>query len=374
MNIIEYVQQSHNTFEEKPFGPVDSMVLCELFYGKIEILMDAEGFSREEPGCRVRDLYKAEYFDKVFNDGITDKDNRRMLAAAAASRRYRDIRLVDLESTLDTEREEQFAAVIFEIDRDTDYVCFRGTDGTMLGWKEDFQMSFKPVVPSQQSALRYLMAHYDEGCPRADKRFYVGGHSKGGNLAGFSAFASVDYVRSRIINIFSHDGPGFRDEIVEMLLENGSDIDDKLIRQIPQSSIIGMLLSQERDYCVIKSNSLGIFQHNAYSWEIEDDDFVELKHITRSSAYIDRTIHNWLMEASDEEREIFVEALFSLFHDNGIDSVQDLRKLTPAKVLGFAKSYENLEQGTKDAVEGLVKQLFSTAVHEILPDRISDIL
>lgn len=374
MNIIEYVQDSHKTFAEKPFGAVDSMVLCELFYAKIENIIDGEGLDRREPGLSVKDYNKAEYFDQVFNDAITDEDNRRIFAAASASRRFRDLKLVNIKATLDVEREEQFAAVTFELDDETDYVCFRGTDGTMLGWKEDFQMSFKPVIPSQRSALKYVMEQYGEGCPREGKRFYIGGHSKGGNLAGFGAFMSSDTVRAKIISIFSHDGPGFRDEIVEAMLKNGEDIDDRLIRQIPQSSVIGMLLSQEREYCVVKSGSLGIFQHNAYKWEIENDEFVELKHITKSSEYIDRTIHNWLMSASDEQREIFVDSIFSLFSDNGIETVHDLRALTPTKAIGFIRSFDRLDSEARDAVSEVTKSLLSAAVHEILPDRIIDLI
>lgn len=369
MNITDHVRESFFTFGEARFTSVDSLVLCQLFYAKIETAFRGIPDIYEDPGLCVKDFYRAEFFPTMFNDGITDKQNLEIFTVAAASRRYRDIRVRNLEVSYNNVDEKQFAAVAFEIDKDTDYVCFRGTDGTMLGWKEDFQMAFKSEIPSQLDALGYLEKNYGPGTKGAGKKLYVGGHSKGGNLAIFAAFTCSKSIQERIIKIYSHDGPGFRDDVVDKLRELGGPMEEKLVRQIPQSSIIGMLLHQNDEYCVIKSNAFGILQHAAFSWEIENGDFVELEHITKHSAYVNRTIHAWLLEASDEERETFVEGLFDLFSENDIRTVSDLRAITPARILRFIKSIDNMDEATKNAMDETIKALISSAFKEILPER-----
>ena len=57
---------------------------------------------------------------------------------------------------IETEQEKQFSAITVLMPDDTIYVSFRGTDNTIVGWKEDFNMSFKSHIASQISAKEYL--------------------------------------------------------------------------------------------------------------------------------------------------------------------------------------------------------------------------
>ncbi len=81
--------------------------------------------------------------------------------------------------------------------------------------------------------------------------FIMGGHSKGGNIAVYSAMECDSSIQSRIIKIYSHDGPGFKEDI----LKGGKYelIKDKIYKILPQSSIVGMLLHHQEDYVVVET-------------------------------------------------------------------------------------------------------------------------
>src|SRR6056297_1107664 len=179
-NILDYLKTNISTFNEKPFNNIDSLVLCQLFYGKVETQIGKS----DKKTWKVKDLYRAEYFDKMFIDDISDEENKEVMTLMAANPRFREINIKNLVVEFNEKREMQFAAVTYEIDNNTDYVCFRGTDGTMLGWKEDFNMAFMTETPSQKNAVHYIKKFYEN---IDNKKLYIGGHSKGGNLAVYGA-------------------------------------------------------------------------------------------------------------------------------------------------------------------------------------------
>ena len=374
MNIIDFVANNHDRLKESKFGDVDSLVLCQVYYTRLEVVLDGEDVERESAKWPLKEFNKAEYFKDMFNDAITDKQNFELMQNVFACRRYRDILVKSIVSELDESSTKQFAACCYELDADTDYVCFRGTDGTILGWKEDFEMSFKPEIPSQANAVQYLEKHYGKGSAGENKRIYVGGHSKGGNLAVYAGLMCSQDIQDRIIKIYSHDGPGFRNEIADML----SDIIDRgappIVKQVPQASVIGMLLTQPGDTSVIKSSGIGGFmQHSAYSWDVEDGNLVELEQLTKGSKYVDRTVQSWLMSADADSRQRFIEALFSLLLDDEVDTVHDLKKISPTKLVDMKKSFDSFDEQTKELIEGMLRNLAKIAFREIRPDEHKDI-
>lgn len=368
MNITEYVEQNNATFAELPFGDVDSLILCQFFYPKIEDVLYGDGVDRMTSEYELRDFFKSEYFGTVFNDGITDNDNFKIFIAGIASRRYRNMKLKNLVSEYDDTTTKQFAAVCFEIDDDTDYVCFRGTDGTMIGWKEDFELAFKKEAPSQADAVRYIETFYGPVTPGENKKIYIGGHSKGGNLAIYAGLMCDKAIHNRIIRIYSHDGPGFLNEVADKLNALMKDGGPEVVKQVPQASIIGMLLQPLDNYCVIKSNAIGIMQHAAFSWEIEENHFVELEHVTKGSEYVDRTVQSWLATADDEHRENFINALFKLLTDNGISTVVDLREMTTQTLLGIRKTFNEFDEETQKLMEVMIGNLVRSAIKEMIPE------
>lgn len=352
-NILDYAKDNFKNFEDSPFNSVDSLILCQLFYGRMEAQIKGES----QEVWTIKDLNKAEYFGNMFFDGISDDENRELLTILVSNPRFRDIRIKNLITESCEKKEMQFAAVTYEISDEIDYVCFRGTDGTLVGWKEDFNMAFMPETPSQANAVRYLKIFYEEN---SSQKIYVGGHSKGGNLAVYSACCSDEAIQDKIIKIFSHDGPGFRDELFTTY--GYLSISDRISKMVPQTSVIGMLLESQEDFKVIKSTAKGIAQHSAFTWTVKEDDFEYMEGRTKEGEYLDKTIHAWLMTASLKDREIFVDALFTMFSNNGINTVKDLNSLGGKDILDILNATEGLDEESKKVFRSLLKKLILIGV------------
>ena len=199
-NMLDYARRELETFSRRGLCAVDSLILSWMAYLRIpadadEVVAGIRGWD----GVRLADLHRAEYFGDYFAGMWSEEDGLRLLAAAAASPRLRDVRVVGHVESTDVRAEKQFAAVTFRLTDDLSYVAFRGTDSTLVGWKEDFNLSFRCPVPSQVAAARYLA----DVAGRLDGEFVVGGHSKGGNLAVYAAASVPADVGERITRVFS---------------------------------------------------------------------------------------------------------------------------------------------------------------------------
>lgn len=303
-NIVDYARTEFRSFDEKPFGPVDSLILSQLSYIHFEGVVP--GF---EPGAvpvRLADCNRAECFETMFHFVRDAPNSLRLLQAAAASPRFRNIRATMYISDFDPENDKQFSALTFLLPGSTAYVAFRGTDDTIIGWKEDFMMAFVFPVPSQTQAAFYL----SEAFPRLNGPILLGGHSKGGNLAVYAALTADEAIRRRITAIYDHDGPGFREGVLDC--ESYAQIEPLIQKTVPQSSIIGMLLEGHRKYTVVESSRIGVMQHDPFSWKLADDAFLTSEEVTDGAKYMDRTIREWVNNMDDAERERFTDILFGI--------------------------------------------------------------
>lgn len=405
-NIIDYTREANKTFSEEPFNPVDSLVLSQLCYSRLELSEKAiresfksgesekniedkglfrkilhrrsggesaseSGRELEIPGGKpltIRDFFRSEYFDVVFADDISDERNLEIFSFAAASPRFRDLPVINLEADTDAASETQFAAMSFVLDPDTVYIAFRGTDRDLLGWKEDFNMSFMEEVPAQAMAADYINRNYGSGNPRGSRyKLMIGGHSKGGNMAIYGGLKCNEDIHSRILRIFSHDGPGFRNDVLEEL-EKIRERDDIVIhRTVPESSIIGMLMGSTDDYDVVSSDGIGIMQHFAYAWHVGDGDFIYQEKLSRAGELHDRTIRDWLMSASYEEREDFTNTLYGLLVNNDINTLTDLKNLTPGKILTVMASLGDVDENSRKNFFRILRSLAAASIRQLAP-------
>lgn len=182
-------------------------------------------------------------------------------------------------------------------------------------------MSFQTTVPSQVAAARYV----EHVAARTQGRIWCGGHSKGGNLAVYAAVMGDPTTRERIVRCFSHDGPGF--SATTMADDRWQHMDDLVDKTIPQSSVIGMIFEQqENDYLVVHSDSRGFTQHDPFSWEVDGCDFALEDKIGVSASWLNSTVNEWLSTTSTQERERFVDAIFSVIDASGYDTMGDIRR------------------------------------------------
>lgn len=303
-NIIEYAETEFRTFTEKPFGPVDSLILSQLSY--INFAGVVPGPADNKKLVRIADALRAELFTSMFFETRDPKNNKRLLQAVAASPRYRVIGMNFFVSEFDPVSEKQFSALTYILPESTEYIAFRGTDDTLIGWKEDFNIAFVYPVPSQKRALEYLL----DISQRLSGKLIIGGHSKGGNLAVYSALAASQSIQKRILRIYDHDGPGFKEGVLDS--EGYLRIEDRIEKTVPQSSIIGMLLEGHKKYTVVESSRFGVMQHDPFSWKVDGDGFVTTEEVSDGAKYMNRTIRDWINTLSPEDREKFTDLLFGV--------------------------------------------------------------
>jgi hypothetical protein len=233
--------------------------------------------------------------------------------------RFKNMRLCCYVDVVDAEETTQFSAVSFLLDDGTVFVAYRGTDSSIVGWREDFVFSFLPESGGQQRAVRYL----EDVAAKYDCRLRVGGHSKGGNFAVYaSAFCGSD-VQDRILTVYTNDGPGFKNELIQ---EDGYQrILPKVCSIVPDSSVIGMLLHSGFEHQVVKSSSIGILQHDGMTWNVNRNRF-ERTERGDISKIVDESLKAWLQKMDDETRKTFTDIVFSTIEATGADDLHEIRK------------------------------------------------
>ncbi|SMC71381.1 DUF2974 domain-containing protein [Papillibacter cinnamivorans] len=356
-NIVDYAESEMNRLEAKPFNPVDSLILSQLSYLHFKTMVPGP-WDRAEP-VKIRDLLQAEQFDTMFY-GLYDPENsKKLLFAMAASPRYRDLRVCCHTDTVDAGLEKQFSALSVYLDRETVYIAFRGTDSTFTGWKEDFNMAFLSPVPSQEDAVRYL----ETVASRRPGKLIVGGHSKGGNLAVYSAMKCSRSVQDRIVKVYSHDGPGFRDDVFQT--EEFRRVSGSIHKTIPQSSLVGMLLENQENYYVVESKSFGLLQHDPFSWVVAGDDFHILRQLSVGTQYRNRTLNDWIAALSNEQREVFADTLYAVLSSGDASSFAELGAEWQKSIPAMLTAVKNIDPETRAVLLDILKELAVIAVKNI---------
>lgn len=348
-NIVTYAETMLKTIDEQPFNVVDNVILA--FCAHFHFPTNVAGVC-DERGVRLQEMFRAECFDDMFTSVWNPAACKRMFTAMCASPRFRDVVVKNFVDRYDEHVEKQFAAVTYQFGDKLCYVAFRGTDSTFVGWKEDFNMAFRFPVPSQTDALEYLNTVAKQcSCP-----IRVGGHSKGGNLAVYSAMFADDDVKQRIERVHSNDGPGFLKSVLET--NAFASIVDKLEKVVPQSSFVGMLMEEHECYRVVKSHQSNILQHDPYSWEVCGCDFVGMDNLTPRAKCFDQALNQWIVSLPSEERERLVDWLFGLVDMDKFKTTEEWQ----------ASWRKNLSEAMRkiSSADPATKQFVKRAIHELL--------
>lgn len=315
-NILDYLDWRGDVpFLLRRYNEVDELVLCRLAYLPFEDIVPAAFSARPVPlGEAVRRLRPLLAKRRLLLPG--DGPLVQKLCGCA---RFASIKLVGYVNRLDPQQEKQFSAITMLLPDASVLVAFRGTDGTMVGWKEDFNMSFSKTVPAQREAVDYLT--------QAAGQFRllplrVCGHSKGGNLALFAAAFCPRNVQKRIRTVRNNDGPGFSDRVLQA--PSFKSILPRSRTCLPQSSVFGMLLEHAEPYTVVASSNTGLAQHDLFSWQVTRDDLVYLPQLSEKSRLLDATLKQWMAGMTPAEREQVVDGMFGILHDAGVTSMEEL--------------------------------------------------
>jgi len=313
--LIEYLKTyGHIPFSDAPLNDVDLLIFAQLAY------MDFEEVN-ESPSPFSYALAHASFADS--DDASEDrfsfqkKDDRLLASLCASCPRYQEIQFLRFRRHFDPESETQFAALALSLPEDHLLIAFRGTDNTLAGWKEDFNMAFMDEIPAQRMALEFLTETAEDAA-----RVTVIGHSKGGNLALYSSSACSCILHNRIIQAVSFDGPGLNEHIIQS--EGFIRMEDRMRVVRPHASLVGMLFTQPKTVRTIDSRVFSLLQHYPYFWKTDGMDFIDLARPSFDSALLGKTLCGLLQRLPLDAREQLVEAVYEILSASEADTFNDL--------------------------------------------------
>ncbi len=361
-NIHEYlIWRGDVPFSISPFNEVDGLVLSELVYTDFHGVAPENGerITIEE----IRRLFWEKHTkEEIMAQNTYTKTAPLLLDGMAGKGRFGGTAVAHYYDVVDTDADIQLAAVTFYLPDGTAFVAFRGTDDTVVGWKEDFNMSYMPETEGQRRAAKYLNEHFSgQAIP-----LRVGGHSKGGNLAMYAAVCADPEIRERIIAVYNNDGPGFLRQFTETDAYRA--MLPRIICTVPEKAVIGTLLSSEAYQHVVKSTANGIFQHDGFSWQVLGDHFVETEKRTDSSIMLESTLHQWLSEQSEENRRLFVNTLFSLLESTGKATIGEIKGDLPGSLISMRRMLDTMPKEQRDTIWNMITQFFATGSDTLLQE------
>ena len=356
-NMLDYIKEfGHVSFEERAFSEIDALVLTELEYLPLEKVVpsdeNGENFVTVKEIAEYMQEHKQELFDE--NPMMITQERHEVSQVIADAPRFQSLKFFGVVSEWDKDTTKQFAAVTVEVEPSVRLVVFRGTDETLIGWKEDFLMTYSPLVAAQTDAKEYLAKQ----ASLWDGDLMISGHSKGGNLAIYAAATQAEDVQLLIVDIFCFDSPGLYRSVLET--KGYQNIVPLAMRYIPQDSLVGLMLESEVPYVIVKSNASGAMQHSAMTWEIEDGQFIKMEKLTKNSQLNDQTFKKWTESVSDEELELFWNVFFELLFNAGIDTVNDLYGQFMHYVQEFLKAAGEMDEEKRELLTRIALLLVST--------------
>ena len=334
------------------FNEVDNLVLCIISYINFRRFDD----------LKTTDPAKAVALPEVAAR-LTEEDEQRglselayipLMRLAAETERFRDVRMFGFTHERDEEKEMQFDAVSYLLPDDTLFVAFMGTDTSLVGWKEDFNMSFLSAVPAQERAAAYTV---EMAASCRSRKLRIGGHSKGGNLAAWAAIHIPENLQKRrLLAAYNNDGPGFSHDMVDS--EAYRRVADKLHTYVPESSIVGVLLEHAEDYAVIDSSNRSIMQHEPLSWNVLGSRFIHLGERSQMGKLSDDVLRQWIGSMTPQEREQFSDALFDVLSLSGkARTLDDLRAGGLAGGAALLKQYSGADEEDKKIISEIFRRL-----------------
>ena len=338
--ILEYLEKfGDKPFERLPFGEVDALILAQFAYLKFDGLVP--GPDESDSFIPIKSLKKNKDFAKLFSDTRYEKVNRELFTRMAAGKRFGTLSMTHYVNIVDKERDIQFSAITFRLYGGCGFVAFRGTDENMVGWKEDFNLSIMDRIPGEKEAVGYLKRA--SGLISGD--FYVGGHSKGGLLSVYASSLVPESIKKRIINVYSFDGPAVREEYRNKI--GYESIRSRIVKRVPQSSLVGMLFETDDIYEVIKR-------------VVKDIDLEHLGSLKKSAVIVSGALRQWLSTMDMKDRERFIDIVFGVADACDCSDLVSMG-LAPVKSLRqMLDGYEGMDSGEKE--------FFRTVINSLIKD------
>ena len=360
-NIMDYISwRGDLSFEQSQFNEVDNLILACFSY----VNLDGISAVTKQKGIGLKKLTKEFMKLHTMKELEADKSFIRlapfMMMKMAKSVRFGKCVVRNYVNDIVTEAEQQFAAMEIVLEDGTSYVSFRGTDDTIIGWKEDFNLS-TGVVPAQKRAIEYLqkISEHTDGMLR------VGGHSKGGNLAIYGSVMCKS-AHEKILEIYSNDGPGFSREFQE--LPETKEMMPKIIRIIPEYSIIGTLLEHEKEPVIGASSSKGLLQHDAFSWEVQGPALVRRDSLNKTALRFIEILHKWIDGMDMEQKRLLIEDLFATLQASGYENLSEVQSGGLKSLAAMVKRVEKFAPESRGMMQELLTAICGGWLEQLQAD------
>lgn len=357
ISILDYVERRTSTFHKMGFSEIDSLIFAQFSYFDFSRLVA----SPEETNIwiPISSLFKAEEFKHMLKNTFFPVRNKRFLIGLCASPRYRNVLINFYSSKFDKTSEEQFAAVSFKLPTGEIVVAFRGTDPSIVGWKEDFNMMYLAPVPSQRSAVEYL----EQVASQTPGNIYVTGHSKGGNLAVYSVLFAKEETRKRVLNIFDLDGPGFPVDVVGY--QEIKEVEEKIVKLRPEGSIVGIIYESMGQVKIVKSFNSGMKQHDAYTWQISGNHFIQGRKPTYQVRHMNKTLNVLAYDLDRAQRKVVVDTVFSIISATKTESLLELAPALLKEKDAIAKAMKDMDEETAYCVKAFLKGFIRISLQSV---------
>lgn len=359
--IIDYIKwRGDISFKESPFNEVDNLIFTQFSSIDFKGIVPEDTVDPIPLHVAVRTVIDRGRAASMKLGLIVPDIIYTLAALMAESKRYGDLMLCSHVCRFDLEQEGQFSAITAIIDEKTACVVFRGTDDTLIGWKEDFNLAFNSDVPSHAMSSEYL----EETVSKLNRQVYVCGHSKGGHLAIYSSATASMGIQDKILKVYSNDGPGFPIEFFKT--EGYIRVSDRVVTVVPQGGFIGRIFNQdEKTYRIVRSTNSGIYQHDGFSWQVLGKSFIG-DSFTAECERNQKTFNSWISEMSNEDKKAFVDKFFAFLGSSGAKTLLELTENPPQLI----KAYKELSDEDKALIKKALRLLLSKGgktISESLP-------
>ncbi len=348
------------TIDEIPLTPIDMLLLSQITYCNLDDLVSTSFSELKTLNQLAKDFKAAPDYEQRKNTGVLiNKRTSELLIKAGKSKRFKNIKICGYESIFSEEKSEQFAALTF-IAGDKNIISYRGTDDTIVGWREDFNLAFMDEIPAQKDALIYLKKASEAGAGNIT----LIGHSKGGNLALNTGVKCDLEIQKRISAIYNFDGPGFEKSFYES--EKYKNIEKKVYSYYPQFSVVGMIFEHPEKYKILKSTGFAIMEHDAVTWQLMGRDFTTVKDFDEASKVFRLAFNSWLAKLSKSDCEKFVNALFDVLTAPGVKTLDEINKNPIPASAKMLSAFTAMDKETKKEVKRIIG-MFRDAIHTEFP-------
>lgn len=355
-NIKDYVlANGHRSFDDFPLNELDIACLNELGYltfgEHLPEMLDHHGYHRLAD--LLEPLAATELAQPTY-DFLVTPARVELLRAVLTSQRFGDVELGYYVNDVNPDYDRQFAAMVMRLPSlGHTQLIFRGTDDSLIGWKEDFNMSYMRTIPAQQAAVSYLRQFLTD----FSGELVVSGHSKGGNLALYASSLIPADLQAQIRAVYVFDAPGLHQSV---LTSSGyQDIRSKVIALRPEESIVGIMLGSDVAYETVISQNKGLLQHDLSNWQVSDTAFLRSPQLSQFSLSLEKTFSDWLSQHSNQELKLFFDTFFDLFFTSGITSLNDLSSPTQDQTRALLTTLHHLDKPHRDFMLKAVNQLLT---------------